>query len=502
MKSAVHIALIAFSTTAATAQGDDGAASRSDRREQTYSVRAVIRVMPPYNLKAMNDDYQEVRVLAEKKDFAELEFVVYPINTNAEAITGNRDWRQDYAGMREYLDPGVTTNWDEAMRRDLLRELAAAGIHPDQLTDKQLVEQVSRWLFQRAQYRYMFCTFYVGFPDGKPVVLPSLEAAFEREKGDTKWTVRQQFEHELLGKEMFANKSVGTCTSAATLETTVLRALGIPTRMVLCIPLADGSDPAQVARIEKGLTHHRVRRDAFYGALMSSGGFTSHTFCEVFVGGRWRRLNYATLGQNVLDASALGLMIHVHTFRDLSEANLAATWGTRYAKGQRDDVFGHSNPYRLMEVSDHFGKNAHVPNPPAAEHSRITIGKAYWPTSPDTPPLVREHAANPPRDGSARFFVHGEEWLKDAGDYLQYKAFLWRADPEFVLKAKDQPDVKARVGGHYFTQSSTNLRDVEVIIAAPEFARMARSVAYTIHPVNGKADYQWKVRDGVTIARE
>ena len=30
----------------------------------------------------------------------------------------------------------------------------------------------------------MFCTFYVGFPDGKPTVLPGLEKAFEREKGD------------------------------------------------------------------------------------------------------------------------------------------------------------------------------------------------------------------------------------------------------------------------------------------------------------------------------
>ena len=36
------------------------------RREFTYSVRAVIRVMPPYNLEALNDDYQDVRVVAEK----------------------------------------------------------------------------------------------------------------------------------------------------------------------------------------------------------------------------------------------------------------------------------------------------------------------------------------------------------------------------------------------------------------------------------------------------
>jgi RNA polymerase sigma factor (sigma-70 family) len=472
------------------------------RREHTYSVRAVVRVMPPYNLKAMSDDYQDVRVLAEKKEYAELEVVVYPLNTNAEAIKANPNWKKDYAGMKEYLEPGVTTNWDDAMRQDLLRELAKDGIDPDKLADKEVVEQVSRWLFQRCKYRYMFCTFYAEFPEGKPVVRPGLEQAFEREKGDKDWTVRQQFEHELLGKEMFANKCVGTCTSSAVLQATVLRALGIPTRMILCIPLADGSDPAQVAVVEKGLTHNRVRRDAFYGVLGSSGGFTSHTFCEVFVGGRWRRLNYAKLGQNVLEPNYLGVMIHVHTFRDLSEANLAATWGTRYAKGQRDDVFRHSNPYRLMEVSDHFGKYAKEPNPPASEHTSITIGKAYWLGSKDVPEYVRDHAGRPPQDGSGRLFFHGEEWLNDAGDYLQYKAFLWRADPEFILKAKDQPDVKARVGGTYYTHATTKLREMEVVIPAPEMAKMAKGVAYTIHPVNGKKGYEWKVRDGVTVTRE
>src|SRR5262245_25047735 len=38
---------------------------RRQRREFTYSVRAVIRVMPPYNLAALDDDYQDVRLIRE-----------------------------------------------------------------------------------------------------------------------------------------------------------------------------------------------------------------------------------------------------------------------------------------------------------------------------------------------------------------------------------------------------------------------------------------------------
>jgi RNA polymerase sigma factor (sigma-70 family) len=471
------------------------------RREFTYSVRAVIRVMPPYNLKALNDDYQDVRVRKETKEFVELEVVAYPFNTNAKAIRGNPNWKKDYAGMKEYLAPGVTTNWDEQMRKDLLRELARDGIDPDGLTDKEVVEQVSRWLFKRSKYRYMFCTFHVGFADGKPRILPGLEKEFHREKGDPKWSVQEQLENEVLGREMFVRKSHGTCTSTAVLQTTVLRALGIPTRMILCIPLADGSDQAQVERVDKGLKNHRVRCDACLGALSGGTGFTSHTFCEVFVGGRWRRLNYTTLGQNIIARNYLGLMIHVHTFKDLSDANLAATWGTRYAKGQRSKQFPHSNPYRLMEVSDHFGKYAKVPNPPAdKEHRRVTIDRAYWPDAKDAPAEIRELKWSK-EPGSGRFFIHCHEWFDDAGEYLQYKLFMRRSDRKFILRAKGQTDVACELSQSFFTLRSKKLCELEVVISPAEYGKMASGVAYTLHPVNGKKEYEWKVREGLTLTR-
>jgi RNA polymerase sigma factor (sigma-70 family) len=477
------------------------------RREFTYSVRAVIRVMPPYNLAALNDDYQDIRVRKETKQFVELEAILYPFNTNAEAIKPNRNWKKDYAGMKEYLAPGITTNWDEQMRKDLLGELAKDGIDPDKLTDKEVVEKVSSWLFKRSQYRYMFGTFFVGFPGGKPKVLPGLEKAFDREKGNPKWTVKEQFDHELFGKQMFNCKTYGTCTSTAVYQTTVLRALGIPTRMILCIPLADGSASAQVEMVDKGLTNHRVRHDACLGVVSGGSSFTSHTFCEVFVGGRWRRLNSTKLGQNILERNYLGLMVHVHTFNDLSEANLAATWGTRYASGKSDALFPHSNPYRLMEVSDHFGKYAKVPNPPAdKELKRATIEKAYWPNAKDAPAEVRkmvdEMDAAVGFPSAHRFFVHCVEWFDDAGDYLQYKLFMRRADTRFILRAKGQADVPCRISMNFYTRRSKKLCELEVVIPAVDYTRMARGVAYTLHPANGRKGYEWKVRDGVKLIRE
>ncbi len=485
-----------------TAGGGISDGDWNQRREFNYSVRAVIRVMPPYNPEAINDDYQDGRVLDEKPGFAELEIVVYPLNTNAEAIKGNPNWKSDYAGMQEFLAPGATTNWDAAMRETLLGGLADGGIHPDKLTDKELVERVSRWIFKRAQFRKMFCTFFVTFPNGQPALIPGLEKAFERERGDSKWTPADEFEHELLGRQMYANRTYGTCTSVAVYQATVLRALGIPTRMILCIPLGDGSDGAQTEMINKNLTHHEVRRDAYLGALAGGRSFASHTFCEAFVGGRWRRLNYSKLGQNVLDSKTLGLMLKIHSFGDLADANLAPTWGYRYGKGLRDELFPYSNPYRLIEVSDHFGKNASIPNPPADfELHLVTITKAYLEDSSEAPIEVQKAAAKRKFKPEGSFYVHCLEWLEDGGGWTQYKLFMQRADRSFVLRAEGHPDVSCRISGNSYAGRSPDLCELELMIPPEEYAKMVPDLAYTIHPVNGNEGYRWQVSDGVTITR-
>ncbi len=123
-----------FSTAAdGVADGD-----RQRRREFTYSIRSVVKVMPPVNLECLDDDYQDARVLSRGENFVELEVIHYPLNTNADAIRGNPDWRRDAASRQEYVRPGITTNWDDAMRRELISALKAGGIDPDRLDDKEL----------------------------------------------------------------------------------------------------------------------------------------------------------------------------------------------------------------------------------------------------------------------------------------------------------------------------------------------------------------------------
>lgn len=469
------------------------------RREFTYTVRSIIKVMKPVNLDCLNDDYQDAKVLALHDDYVELEVIHYPLNTLADAITGNPDWRKDNQAFKEYLAPGVTTNWDEAMRTELLAALRADGIDPDRLDDKELVTRATRWLLNNSKFTNMFCTHYVDFPGGKPAVYPGLEARFQSDKGDPSWTTEQQFERELFGKSMFANRSHGTCTSTAVFLTTALRALGIPTRMVLALPLVDATDPAQVQMVQESLHHHRVKRTVQLG-LAGAKGYSNHTFNEVMIGGRWVRLNNARLGQNILDASTFGLLTHVNTFNDLSEIPLAATWGKRYALGTNDDVFQHGNPYRADQVSDHFGKYAKIENTEAREHQALTLTRAYWPSSPECPEAFKKSRSAERMDPQSGYVLaHAEEWFPEE-PYAQYSVFIKNAGKDFVFRADGHADVAGRVWG-----SLTNPPDVHeimIVIARGDFARMEPGVDYVLVPKNGPAGYEWKTKGRLAIRKE
>ena len=41
-----------------------------------------------------------------------------------------------------------------------------------------------------------------------------------------------------------------------------------------------------------------------------------------------------------------------------------------------------------------------------------------------------------------------------------------------------------------------------MVIPSAEHAKMARGVAYTLHPANGKKGYEWKVNEGVKLTRD
>ena len=73
-----------------------------------------------------------------------------PPNTCSSAIGASKNWSKPPASLKEYTKPGVTTNWNKKMRKDLLAALKKDGIDVPTLTDREAVEKVSAWLMENS----------------------------------------------------------------------------------------------------------------------------------------------------------------------------------------------------------------------------------------------------------------------------------------------------------------------------------------------------------------
>jgi hypothetical protein len=460
-----------------------------ERREYAYTVRTIVQVMRP--AEAISDDYQDARVLDATDAYVELEVVHYPLNTVAEAIVPDPEWRGGAGAPREYLEPTTTANWDGEMRAELLAALAADGIDVAALDDRAVVEQASAWLLRRAKGVDDFTTFFTHFPGGRPAILPGLEgAAAQYAQGDL--SMEQRWERELFAKGMFRNRTHGSCTSTAIYLQGCLRAAGIPTRTILCIPAVDASDDREMEMVKRGLTHHRVRQTVL-GALEGiRGSWSSHTFNEVWVGGRWRRLNYSRLGQNILDPSCFGLMTHVATMRDWADAEGAGTVGRRQHLRRFDDAFGHRNPYSALTISDRFGPHANVANEPLPEFKELTVTRAVWYDSSERPDDVSMKLG----DAASGHVLLQVKENRAGGGTAQYATFWEQVGKAFALRAEERPEVQARAERGYWGNGWFYIR-----IPPEELAKMAVDVPYALVALNGDAKYRWTVGPDVTLAR-
>ncbi len=470
-----------------------------ERREFTYTVRTIVQVLRPVTPEFLNDDYQDSRVLDETPEYVELEVIHYPLNSVGDALVGNTQWRKEAERLAPYLEPGPTANWDVAMQRELVEALLTDGIDPAKLDDKTLVERASAWLLKRAVPHNGFTTFSAVFENGKPAVRPETAEDAEAEARKLGRTLAEEWDHELLARGMFRNRSRGSCSSSAIYLTGCLRALGIPTRTVLCIPAVDANDEREVELVRERLTHARVRGIVLAAVQSMRGSWSSHTFNEVFVGGRWRRLNYDRLGQNILDPQCLGLMTHVATFRDWADARMADTIGKRQGAHVTDDIFGGPNPYSAVTLSDRFGPHASIAADPVEPPFRtLTIEKAYWYQSQDPASAVQMRLDDP--DTAGHVLLHVREGRPHEGT-AQYAEFWGAVDKAFTLRAPNEPDLRAEATRGYWAAPERGVQEFYLRIDPVDFARMPKGAAYALVPRNASKDYRWAVADGVSLTR-
>jgi len=465
-----------------------------DPKEFTYTITSLMQLAKPIDVADMNDDYQDARLIGQDADSVTVEITYYPLNTNAEGISGIRNWKCAYAQMQKYLAPTATENWDEQMREDLLTELRQASIDPDKLTDLQVVKQVSEWLFRERQSEHTnaFTAYYVDYSAGLPEVLPSLRRLFDGQNPAGK-TDHEMFERELLGRSMFYKRVHGDCTSCSVYLATVLRALGIPARIVVFVPPADTNCPAQKEMLLAAIHHNCVRATIRHG-LPPGGKFNDHWFDEAFVGNRWVRVNYDAVGQNTLEDAQLGLETHILTTDSLSSLRMAETWGSRLAKYEANELkISQLNPYHLLKVSDHFGRYFKTSNPEVNDEElrTVTVKEAYWRDA--LPAAVRPAVTN---DDPSDFYIGIQEYIPHYAN--QMRDFEARAGHHFVLPSPGRPDLHATLTG-WELSSEGRYQMWGARIDEGSRKDIAAGAVYTIRPINTSETYKWSVKEGPAL---
>lgn len=473
----------------------------NERSEFAYTVRTVVRVLKPVDASVLEDDFQDARVVWETDRIVEMEVIHYPFATVNDAIAPDPNWRKSIGRSveKKWLEPGPTANFDAELARAIAADLKNEGVDAEKLDDKALVEAASRFLLQRAECHDGFSTFLTTFEKGRPRIPGVLAPAAERGRAEMRTTNEEQWKREIFAKGMYESRARGSCTSSAIYLNGCLRALGIPTRIVLCIPAVDANDESEMALVRTNVKHPVVRRTILKALEGARGAWTSHTFNEVFVGGRWRRLNYDRLGQGILDEGYLGLMTHIGTYRDWADADMPATWGLRQGLEKYDDEFGGPNPYSAVSIEDRMGAHAKETIPTEAEAAAapasLVIERLVWNDSPSEPEGFRKLVASASASGGYTLLgrVAGRpEW--DA-----FERFTESADSRFFLEADGHAPIgfAAHGGGVTYEGGTWVVFD----LGTGDRAAIVPGVAYRLRPRNERESHRWIVAAGLTIAR-
>ena len=454
-----------------------------------YTISSTMEILKPVNLGAMTTDSQSVQVLSENSQTITVKITVDPTVSQITSLVPNANWKSEYAGnsrLAQYLKPGVTTNWDDDMRSELLAALAKAGIFPDQLSDVEVVKKVSQWIFGGSEFQFQdhFVSYDVDFVNGNAVIIPELKQHFDSQKIQNNFaTEADALAGGIFGKSMFRNRKFGNCTFSATLQATILKALGIPTRLVLMVPAIDWNSQAQWNMIHDGLHQWSVRKTVLEGlSLQSIGSWGSHTFNEVYVGNKWVRLNYTNLGQTPIDSTYFGLMLQVNRMSDWSEAHLGKTWGV-HAQAHNLVQLSSNNPYRTIDIHDATDVLNSSNNPPVLfpEIKIVKLEKSFNADDSSLPSKIRD---NIKADASFAVIFNSNQ---EAPKFNYIAMFRRNVSRKFILRASGYPDVPAAEVGSWTDQGFTAFK-----IKPQDMSQMVSGVEYQLIPETTQGPYHWE----------
>ena len=270
---------VKYGTNPLKADSDGDGVADSDwdeRREYAYSVHTRLLIREPFDVEAMTDIYQDVRVVAgpDENGYTELETIMYP-DTEVPLAASSYPLTDLPDDVAVYTEPGIATNYDAEMQTEV------QGIVGDAKTDIQATLGILDWVHTETSYHldYSIPEFYFTYIEEGDVRVRNYDDPFP---------VEDLLRTHYFADSMFAERTHGTCSSVATLKCAMLRAAGIPCRIIQTLPVVfyHGS---QTISYTNSLT-----RDWSTQLEQPPGDdqvMASHAYLEVYLGGQWLRVD-------------------------------------------------------------------------------------------------------------------------------------------------------------------------------------------------------------------
>lgn len=457
-----------------------------ERREWTYTIRALYEIRPPNDMKLMADLYQDMRRVDRPprlKDQTVVELLLFPFSTPH--IYGRSYPRESIPESQPvYLQRTLGMNFSPEMQKEVKEIVRNAA------TDIEAIETILSWIANETRLVDNLAEF------GYFYVIDN-EIVWHNSPGDAA-VKRHLLETHFYGDSMFKKRLHGTCSSMATLRATMLRAAGLPTRLVQTLPLINRyeGDP------EPLVDRMRNRRFAkgYERYLDGSGSGANHLYNEVFLNHHWIRVD-----QVVNTGPFVGDKVFVKVYD-------AADWNNLFTVRPPEDLWNENRDFRPLDVSDLYAKyksefetldiaiadsGLSVTKLPDGRFSAaIRIRNTGNKPSPSFP--VNFYAGDPQKGGrlitphAAGPILPGGEWVEGSGPFTlregETEVFVV-IDPANAVAESDETNNRASkaVGGKPGVEDPDAAKAAKAKVSSREATDVwiaARDIVHFFHPAD------------------
>ena len=333
--------------TSADSDGDGiSDADWDERREHTYSVRAVLDIKPPWNLEAMNDLFQDARLMEAEtpnyQNYQKIEVILYPYASPV-LLPNPYPYQRITEAFKKYTEPSYDLNYSPEMQM-AIKEILSEETHTLGVIAR-LQHEIGQMILTAPLYDPFIYTY---INHGELVVDQEFFDSMDRKV--SKPEIEEALAVNYFGDSMFKRKQHGTCISRARIFATMLRAAGIPARISISIPMlyyykGIGEREHLIKNLDKEVAAGSYVFEV--PSVPTEASIVAHSQVEVYLNNHWIRLGYQ-LNEGPLFAGTDMAYIKIVDAANFSEVDFTKTW----TPGQ----WVKERPYRTVELSDQVAK--------------------------------------------------------------------------------------------------------------------------------------------------